>query len=203
MELPQYTLKPSTNRMVVPWIFKLLGLSILFYAGIYFNVKYALKTEIPSYVNILIFVFLIVLIGAQAFIYHIKFGKYKYNFYTNRIEYAGKKPKTFLFSDFQSADLKQGMFDKMFNTGSIRLSKTFDIGPISNVTRIKSYLEQLVQYYRASQQRFRQSEQQASMQREIAASQRPEAASPQAAPSQAAASQPSARPSPEYTGGNE
>jgi hypothetical protein len=174
--------------MVIPWILKLLGLSVLFYAGIYFNVKYALKTEIPSYVNLLIFVFLIVLIGAQAFIYHIKFGKYKFMFFTNRIEFAGKKPKTFLFSDFQSAELKQGLFDKMFNTGSIRLSKTFDIGPISNVSQIKSYLEQLVQYYRASQQKFRQAEQQVSMAKELAAK-----PAPAAAP---ASAQPAPQPSP-------
>ena len=173
MELPQYTLKPNTNRMVVPWIFKLLGLSILFYGGIYFNVRYALGSEIPPYVNILIFVFLVVLIVSQAVIYRMKFGKYKYMFFTNRIEYDGKKPKTFLFTDFQAAELKQGVFDKMFNTGSIRLSKDFTVGPVSGVRQIKTYLEQLVNYYRATQQRFKAQEQEAAMQKEVSASRQP------------------------------
>ena len=178
MELPQYTLKPSINRMVVPWIFKLLGLSALFYAGIYFNVKYAFGAEIPAYINLLIFVFLIVLIVAQAFIYHVKFGKYKYLFFTNRIEYQAKKPKTFLFSDFTAAELKRGIFDKMFNTGSLKLSKDFIIGPVSNAAQIKNYLEQLVRYYQASQQRYKAMEEEAAMKKQMAATGAAPSASP-------------------------
>lgn len=168
MELPQYTLKPNVNCMLVPWIFKLLGLSALFYAGIYFNVRFALDSAIPPLVNMLIFAFLLVLIMTQVIIYHVRFGKYKYLFYTDRIEYQAKKPKTFMFSDFQQAVLKQGVFDKMFGTGEIKLGKDFVIGPISNVSQVKNYLEQLVNYYRATQQRYRQREQQASMERQMA-----------------------------------
>lgn len=171
MELPQYTLKPNVNCMVVPWIFKLLGLSALFYAGIYFNVKYALKTAIPPLVNMLIFAFLIVLIVTQVILYHVRFGKYKYLFFTNRIEYDAKKPVTFMFSDFQQAELKQGLFDRMFGTGELKLSKKFIIGPISNVAQIKNYLEQLVNYYQSTQQRYKAQEQQASMQQQMAQSQ--------------------------------
>lgn len=168
MELPQYTLKPSVNRMVAPWILKLLGLAVLFYFGIYFNVKFAMKMDIPSYINILIFVFLIVLVVTQVILYNIRFGKYNYKFYTNRVEFEGKKPATFLFSGFQQAEVKQGIFDKAFGTGIIKLSKSFSIGPISNVRQIESYLEQLVKYYRYTQERFRAQQQQASMQQEMA-----------------------------------
>ncbi|MBW2964813.1 hypothetical protein KY363_05110 [Candidatus Woesearchaeota archaeon] len=171
MELPQYTLKPSVNRMVAPWILKLLGLAVLFYFGIYFNVKFAMKMDIPSYINILIFVFLVVLVVTQVLLYHIRFGKYSYKFYTNRIEFEGKKPATFLFSEFQQADVKQGVFDKAFGTGIIRLSKSFSVGPITNVRQIESYLEQLVKYYRYTQERFRAQQQQASMQQEMAGQQ--------------------------------
>ena len=171
MELPQYTLKPNVNCMLVPWIFKLLGLSVLFYGGIYLNVRFALRTEIPPLVNILIFAFLIVLIVTQIIIYHVRFGRYKYLFFTNRIEYQGKKPKTFLFGDFQEAVLKQGVFDRMFGTGRIRLSKDFVIGPVSNVVQIKNYIEQLVKYYNSVQQRYRAAEQQAAMERQLASSQ--------------------------------
>lgn len=170
MELPQYTLKPNVNRMVIPWIFKLLGLSILFYGGVYFNVRFALASTIPAYVNILIFLFLILLIATQTIMYHVKFGKYKYLFFTNRVEYDSKDVQTFMFDDFQSVQLKQGLFDKMFDTGSILLSKKFGIGPISNVAQIKSYLEQLVNYYRAAQQRSRAQVQEVSMQKELGAS---------------------------------
>jgi hypothetical protein len=168
MELPQYTLRPNINRMVVPWIFKLLGLSVLFYGGVYFNARYALGTSIPAYVNLLIFFFLIVLIATQAVLYHVKFGRYQYLFYTNRVDFEGKKTKTFMFSEFTEAKLKQGIFDRMFGTGSIALGKDFSIGPISNVEQMKSYLEQLVQYYRTSEERYRMQQQEVQMQREMA-----------------------------------
>jgi hypothetical protein len=164
MELPQYTLKPNPNRLVAPWILKLIGLSALFYGGIYFNVKYALKTEMPAYINLFVFAFLIALVVIQVILYHVRFGKFSYKFYTNRVEFEGKKTETFMFSDFTSADVKQGAFDRMFSTGWIMLSKSFSVGPISNVSQMKSYIEQLVQYYRYSQERYRLQQQQASMQ---------------------------------------
>ena len=154
MEVPQYTLRPSTNRMVAPWILKLLGLAIVFYVGIYLNVKLILKMSIPAYINLFIFAFLILLVVSQVIIYHVRFGKYKFKFYTNRVDYEAKKTSTFLFSQFESIDLKQNMFDKMFNTGSILLNKDFVIGPIANAKQMKTYLEQLVAYYKNSQQRY-------------------------------------------------
>ncbi len=167
MEIPQYTLRPNTNRMVAPWILKLLGLSVLFYGGIYLNVKFAMNSSIPPIINMFIFAFLVVLIITQVIIYNIKFGKYTYQFFTNRIEYNGKKPATFLFTSFQTAELKQNLFDKMFDTGWIRLDKEFSIGPISNVTQMKGYLEQLVKYYVYMQQQYRSQQQQAPVQRQV------------------------------------
>ena len=85
--------------------------------------------------------------------------------------------------DFQAADLKQGIFDKMLNTGTIKLSKEFSIGPISNANQIKTYLEQLVQYFHASEEKYRIQQQQAAMQRDMSAAQ-PQQAPPQSAPAQ-------------------
>jgi hypothetical protein len=161
MEVPQYTLRPNTSRMVMPWIFKLLGLAVLFYGGIYFNVKYALKMSIPPLINVVIMVFIIILVVTQLILYKVKYGHYKYEFYTNRVDFEGKDHKTFLYGNFEQATLKQNIFDKVFNTGLIKLDKKFVIGPISNVTQIKNYLEQLVRYYQYTQQRSRMLQQQA------------------------------------------
>ncbi|MBI4738783.1 hypothetical protein HY772_04420 [Candidatus Woesearchaeota archaeon] len=160
MELPQYALRPNTNRLVVPWIFKLLGLSAIFYAGIYINVKLLFHAGIPAAINVLIFACLLVLIVIQLIMYNVRFGKYQYLFYTNRVEFQGKKTDIFMFNEFTEVDLKQNLFDKMFNTGSLKLSKEFEIGPISSVTQIKSYFERLVQYYQATQQQYRIGQQQ-------------------------------------------
>lgn len=167
MELPQYTLRPNTNRMVVPWIFKLLGLSAIFYAGIYVNVKLIFNTSIPASINVLIFACLLVLIIIQLIMYNVRFGKYQYLFFTNRVEFQGKKTDIFLFNAFSTVELKQNFFDKLFNTGSLKLSKDFEIGPISSVTQIKSYFERLIQYYQTMQQQYNMGQQQASAAQQI------------------------------------
>ncbi|MBW2972607.1 hypothetical protein KY359_06225, partial [Candidatus Woesearchaeota archaeon] len=167
MEVPQYTLRPNTNAMVAPRILMLIGLAALFYVGIYINAKLAVGVSIPPVINLVIFACLIVMVAVQVILYRVKFSKYKYMFYTNRIEFEGKKPLTFLFNDFQEAAVKQGLFDRMFGTGEIKLSKSFVMGPVGNVAQVKTYLEQLVQYHRAMEQRYRMQSQQATMQKEV------------------------------------
>lgn len=154
MELPQYTLHHTIKRMVIPRLAMLLVLAPAFYLGIWINAR-LLNIDIPGIVAVLIIIVLIVMVAVQSILNYISFQKFKYLFYTNRVEYEGSKPQTFLYTEFSEAKLKQNLFDKMFNTGSIELSKSFAIGPISNVTQIKTYLEQLVQYYRFTQQRYK------------------------------------------------
>lgn len=154
VELPQYTLKPHINSMLAPWILKLLGLSIVLYAGVFLNIRLGMISgvdRIPPAINLFIFALLIVLVVSQVVIYHVKFANYKYLFFTDRIEFKGKKSVTFRLFDFTEAQLKQGVFDKMFNTGTLIISKDFRIGPIPNASQVKGYLEQLVKYYRYSQ----------------------------------------------------
>ena len=153
MELPQYTLHLTIKRMLFPRILLLVVLAPIFYFGIWLNSR-LLGIEIPGFIAVFLILFLIILVIAQAILHYIAFQKFQYSFYTNRIEFEGKKPRTFLFSDFEQATLKQNILDKIFNTGSIQLSKTFSIGPISNLTQVKTYVEQLVRYYRYQQQRM-------------------------------------------------
>ncbi|NQU78142.1 hypothetical protein HQ545_00055 [Candidatus Woesearchaeota archaeon] len=168
MELPQYTLKPDANRMVAPRIIMMLLLSAFLYIGVRVNFfLIGWDVSIPTFINIFILVLIAVIAATQVILYHIKFAQYKYLFYTNRVEFNGKKTKTFLFSDFSSADLKQGLFDKMFNTGSIRLSKEFSIGPVAHVTQMNTYLEQLIKYYHSSQGSYNLQQQQSAMKQQL------------------------------------
>ena len=162
MELPQYTLHHTIKRMVVPRLILLIIMTPAFYFGIWVNAK-LLGIAIPPVISVFIFLILVVMVSVQSILNYVRFQKFRYLFYTNRIDYEGKKPQTFLYTNFTEAKLKQNMFDKMFNTGSVQLDKTFSIGPISNVTQIKAYLEQLVQYYKFTQQRFRIQQQQQQM----------------------------------------
>lgn len=148
MELPQYTLKPHNNRMVVPWIFGLLMLSILFYFGIYFNVKFALQSDVPPSINMFIMAFCIVIVVFQLVRYHIQFAKYQYLFYADRIEFQGKKTKVFMLKDTEEITVKKNIFDNMFKTGSIKLSKKFKVGPIINTSQMQAYIQKLVDYNR-------------------------------------------------------
>ena len=147
MELPQYKVKPNTIRMVIPWIFKLLALCALFYVGIFINVKLLLKSTIPTLVNVFIVIFLLVLVIVQIVLYHLKFGKFKYVFFTNRIDYESNKPETFLFTDYKESHLKQNSLDQMFGTGTIVINNTFNLGPISNAKQVFNYLQQLIKYF--------------------------------------------------------
>ena len=148
--------------MVVPRLILLIIMTPAFYFGIWVNAK-LLGIAIPPVISVFIFLILVVMVSVQSILNYVRFQKFRYLFYTNRIDYEGKKPQTFLYTNFTEAKLKQNMFDKMFNTGSVQLDKTFSIGPISNVTQIKAYLEQLVQYYKFTQQRFRIQQQQQQM----------------------------------------
>ncbi|MBT7902312.1 hypothetical protein HN587_00495 [Candidatus Woesearchaeota archaeon] len=154
MELPQYTLKPNTFRMVTPWIIKLLVLSTLFYTGIILAMKLSLKMEIPSFIHPIIGLVLLALVIIQTILYKVKFGKFKYVFFTNRIEFEGEKPLTFLFTDFKSINIKQDFLDKLFGTGNILLEPNFKIDHISNIKQIEGYLNQLITYFQKSRSSY-------------------------------------------------
>jgi len=133
----------------------LLLLSAFFYVGVFFNAKIIFNITIPLAINLLISLTLLVLIVIQIILYNVRFGKYKFLFYTNRIEFEAKKTHTFYFNDYKDLKVKQNIFDKMFNTGTLILTKKFRIGPVKNSIQMKDYLLRLIKYYQYQQQRYK------------------------------------------------
>lgn len=151
MDIPQYKLKPNITRMILPQIIKLVALAALFYLGLWFNLKFGFNMEIPAAINVLVAVVLLVLVVLQLVIYHIKYAKFEYLFYPNRIEFHGNKIQTFLFRDFQGIDIKRNVFDTIAGTGTILVQPKFRVGPVSNAKQVIDYMQKLIQYFQYAQ----------------------------------------------------
>ena len=71
MELPIYTIKSNTIRILIPKAIKLLGLAVLLYIGVIF-LLFTMKKSIPSYINYLIIAIIFVLVLIEALLTYNK-----------------------------------------------------------------------------------------------------------------------------------
>lgn len=147
MEQPQYSLKPSISSILLGQIVKLVVLCALFYGGIYMNFK-IIEKEVPLWITGLVVIILLALIILQIILTKTKATKHHYDFFSNRIEFFGKKVKSILYQNIAEVKLKRSIFDTISGTGSLILSKDFKITNITNYTEVQNYLNQLIQNYR-------------------------------------------------------
>lgn len=150
MEIAQYSVKPSVKRIVIPQIFRLIGLCALFYFGVWANLL-LLGYEMPSFVGIIMASVLVVLSIIQVLITHKKAQDWQYSFYQNRVEYAGDKIMSVLFSEVGGVKIKRNIFDLFANTATISLNKRFKLKDISNYKQTADYIYKLVQAFKAQQ----------------------------------------------------
>ncbi len=148
MEIAQYSVKPSITSIILPQFFKLIALCAVFYGGVWINF-FLLDKKIPSWANITVIFLLLALLGGQLFITKKRAGKYHYDFFTNRIEFYGKKLQSILYSDIQQIIVKRSIFDIITGTGSVVLSKDFKISNISNYEEVKNYVQKLVRNFKS------------------------------------------------------
>lgn len=148
MENPQYTARTDIRRLLIAQFLKVVGLCVLFYTGIVINLK-LLDIEVSSLLNILIVVIVIGLLAAQLVLTYSNSLKRQYLFYTDRIEYAGKKPKTIYFKDVTDISSKRDFLDKVIGTGTIVLEPGFKISSIDKADQTMYYAEKLVENYRS------------------------------------------------------
>jgi len=165
MEFPQYVLKPNSARTLFPEFIRMFLLSLVFYVGLKLNFI-VLGVKVPFYVDIIALVALALLSIMQVILTKINQTKLQYNFYANRIEAVGFKPKTILFADVKNILLKRSVFDNMFSTGKVVLEPDFEISNIPNANQVYAYVQKLVQNYRYSMysQYYQQPQQQTQQQ---------------------------------------
>jgi len=148
MELPQYSVKPSVSRTLFPQFFKLAALWVAFYFGVWINF-FLLQMDFPLWLTILLITILIILFFAQLAITKSKVDKYHYDFFSNRVEFYGEKLKSIMYSDIEEIKTSKNIFDSIFGTGTVILSKNFKITNVKNYIEIQNYLNQLIQNFRA------------------------------------------------------
>lgn len=149
MELPQYSTKPSIKRLLIPQFLRLIVLCALFYFGVWINLK-LLKMEVPLWFDILVIAFLLVLAIVQVLITRKKAENWRYEFYSNRIEYFGDRLSSVVYSDIPSIAVKRNIFDLLANTATLVLGK-FRMRHLSNYEEISKYINSLVEAYRQEQ----------------------------------------------------
>ena len=149
MQVPQYSCKINSFRLVLPKLIQLIFLSLLFYVALIINLKLGFDFDVPLYVHVIITIVLILAIVLEILTYHVKFSQHKILFYVDRI--VLQKDDSFLplsFNDIVSSSISRSFFDKIMGTASIRINNKFNIGPISRYQKIYEYFNQLINYYR-------------------------------------------------------
>ena len=80
MEIPLYTVKSNTSRILTPKIIRLLGLAILLYIGVWLN-SILINKPIPSSINYLIIVMIFILVLIETILIYNQTLKSKYYFF--------------------------------------------------------------------------------------------------------------------------
>ena len=91
-------------------------------------------------IGILVFLILIILLGIYLSYRH---SKKKYTYYRNRIFFNKKEIK---YVDINDVVRKQNLWDKVFKTYSLKLSKGFSIRHINVEIDLENYTKQMVKY---------------------------------------------------------
>ena len=135
---PRYIIKASEARVLRPQALKVVGLCALFYGGVWVN-AFLLGWDIPSVVNLLIFIILGVLIILELIMQFLKTKKTKIELYIDRmIVKTNKDEDTIMWGQASPPNIEMNALDKIFGTA------TLDIGS-SNMSYVK-HPEQMQQY---------------------------------------------------------
>jgi hypothetical protein len=143
MELPIYSIKQNSARVLLPRIFMLLLLSAMLYLGIRINF-YVFSMDFPDMINTIVTAGIIILIVADVFMAKSRSKNNKVYFFSDRIEIRGKDSIAIMLGTVRDAEVRKNVFDIIFRTGSIALSSGETIKNINYPDRIKDYIMQLI-----------------------------------------------------------
>jgi len=138
-----YSSVQKKSRVLIPKIVSLVSLSVIFYIGvllIFSLLKLDAKQETTFKVGALIFLLLIILLGVFL---SYKHSKKRYIFYRNRIYFNKNEVK---YDEINNISRKKNIWDKMFKTYSLKLSKEFSVRHIPLNIELENYTQQMVNY---------------------------------------------------------
>jgi len=151
MPTPAYNVRTDFRRPLAIQFMKIIGLCIVFYLGIFVNMK--LLNKSPGLLfNLLVITVLGTLVVVQLVFTYLKAMKSQYLFYPDRIEYTGKKKRSIMLKDVANISIKNDFFDKALRTGTIVLEPGFIIQSIDRPQQNMFYIENLVSSARGMMQ---------------------------------------------------
>ena len=145
MELPQYSVKPKKARAIVPELLKLLLLSSIFYVGIFLNLS-LLEVSLSLSLNLLIILAVVVMIALQSLLSYVSLSKTSYDFYLDRLEITGKRPRTVHYYDVQQPSIKKGFFDRTYKTGTVVIGPKLKLSNVEKPEEVLNYLQDMMAY---------------------------------------------------------
>jgi hypothetical protein len=142
-EQPQYALKQDLKRVLIPKIFQLVGLAVVFYFAIWLNLfLLGVEDSTKLYVIIGAAILLVIAVIVEIILVIRKINKNKYLFYPARVEFRGK---AMTYVNVTNVSFRQNFLDKMFNTGTIVLRPGFLIEKVPNLNEVYFYIQKVVQ----------------------------------------------------------
>ncbi|MBU1111964.1 MAG: hypothetical protein ABIG93_01560 [archaeon] len=143
-----YSVASKKSRILVPNALTLIILGVVFYMGILLNVGLlALDAETETIVKSSS-IFVVILIVLVGILLNLKKAKTSYQFYQTTIT-NGKS--NINYADIENIQVKRCLWDRMFGTYTLKLSKKFSVEGIPKKVDLQNYVQQMVNYNRRSQ----------------------------------------------------
>lgn len=143
---PEKVIRINLKRLYLPKVFELIVLGIVLYIAIWINYVLLYKT-MPIEVKLLLILAILVIICIDAILNYLRFAKYSYLIYGDRIEFVGKKNFSLSFNEIVSIGFQTDFYDRLFKTGKIRLNDKL-IEHISDVDTTFFYIQDLMKQKR-------------------------------------------------------
>jgi len=142
METPFYILYKSPKRVYFPKMFMMIGLSIVFFFGIWLNLIILDVSEQTKSITLAASAILLAILTAAETYSSYKKSKEGYKFYQNRIEFMRE---TAYFGNVENVSLEKNLFDRLLNTATIVLHPNFRMKAVRNSGYMLNYMQQLIQ----------------------------------------------------------
>ena len=151
-EKPFYVLKQVKKRSIIPNTTLLIILCVIFYLGILLNLSLIdIPLEQENLIKMSSLIFLIVLFITAVIFYIIKSFR-TYLFYQDKIVFGRKNIR---YQEIVNTSEKKNLLDKMFKTYSSHLGKKFFIINISQEISLDNYLQKLIKYAKAKENKLK------------------------------------------------
>ncbi|MEM4260596.1 MAG: hypothetical protein QXG00_05140 [Candidatus Woesearchaeota archaeon] len=139
---PEKIIKINPKRLFIPKILELIVLGIVLYFAIWINFI-LLYRSMPVSISFVLVLAILIIICIDGILNFMKFEKFRYIIYPDRIEFVTKKTISLPFNEIVSIGYSYDIYDKIFKTGKIRINDQL-MEHIDNANTVYFYLQDLI-----------------------------------------------------------